>query len=124
MRIAIRQHLIGRCKSVTTWLPPYVADAQTKKPYGVISILEAMPAIGSTVGAFQEVRVWIYTEPGNFMGLDEAIREVRDLLANQQLTLDDGRRFRLEWLRTGRDFYDDELKANTKDLVFRVPRLQ
>ena len=115
---------MDHCQSVQAWYQPYVADADAEKPYGVISFLGDAPALGSAAGAFEEVRIWLYTQPGKFTGLDEMVQEVKDLLDGVLLETADSRRFRPEWVQTGRDFYDDDLRANAKDITFRIPKLR
>ncbi len=124
MRTAIWQYLTDNCRSVKTWKQPYIAEATTPKPYGVVSFLGDAPALSNAMGAFDEVRVWIYDEPGDLVSTDAAINEVKHLLDGQLLTTGSGIGFSLEWINTSRDFYDDALQALTKYATFRVPKLR
>lgn len=121
MRTALYQYLTQNCKSVPTWKQPYQADAMTPKPYGVISFQQRPRNPFNRRGAFQDLRIWVYVDPGSFLPLDAAIAEVKALLSDQILTKKDGGKFLIEWNQDGRDFYDDDLKALAKYIDFTIP---
>lgn len=121
MRTALFQYLTQNCQTVKTWKQPYTADASTPKPYGVIKFDGRPRNSGNRRTSFQDLRVWIYVDPGSFLPLDAAAREICALLSDHVLTTQDGRRFLIEWVYEGSDFYDDELKANCRFIDFRIP---
>lgn len=121
MRAALYQHLTQNCQSVPTWKQPYQADATTPKPYGVISFQPRSRSSFNRRGAFQDLRIWIYVNPGSFLPLDAAVAEVKALLSDRVLTRKDGGQFLVEWNQDGRDFRDDDLKALAKYVDFTIP---
>lgn len=121
MRGALYQHLTQNCESVRTWKQPYTADASTPKPYGVIKFDGRPRNPGNRRTSFQDLRIWLYVAPGSFLPLDAATKEVTGLLSERILSTPDGRRFLVEWVYEGHDFYDDELKANCRYIDFTIP---
>lgn len=121
MRTAIYQHLTQNCQSVPAWKQPYQANATTPKPYGVISFQQRSRSPLNRRGAFQDLRIWVYVDPGSFLPLDAAVAEVKALLSDQLLTRKDGGKFLIEGGQIGRDFYDDDLKALAKYIDFTIP---
>lgn len=121
MRGALYQHLTQNCESVRTWKQPYQADATTPKPYGVISFQPRSRSPFNRRGAFQDLRIWIYVDPGSFLPLDAAVAEVKALLSDRILAKRDGGQFLVEWNQDGRDFYDDDLEALARYIDFTIP---
>ncbi len=119
MRKAIYDCLQTNCRKVKAWYQPYVATPATKKPFGVVVFAARTPA--TRVGTFQDFTVWLYFEPGDYIPLDEAVQEVKQLLHERRLMADDGRLFEIQWTMDGRDFYDDALKAIAKNIEFTIP---
>lgn len=150
MRAALYQHLTQNCTTVPTWKQPYAADASTPKPYGVIKFDgRPMNAYNSRT-SFQNLRIWIYFEPGSYLALDAAVQEVTTLLSDQLITkavpadpapveeeepgdppigepveeeelAPKAKRFLVEFVYEGQDFFDDELKAICRFIDFRIP---
>lgn len=121
MRAAIYRYLTDNCQSVRLWKQPYQAAADTPKPYGVIVFEGHLRSPFNRRGSFQGFTTWVYVEPGSYVPLDEAVSEVKALMRDGILTTRDGRRFLVEWIQDGRDFYDDDLQALTKYVEFRIP---
>ncbi len=131
-RKAIYQHLTINCKSVPDWYQPFTATATTKKPYGVILFGDNPQNAFNRRSSFQDIQLIIYRDPGSFLPVDEAVAEVKGLFVEKDawgrvlgpklLTMEDGRKFFLEWQHTGRDFHDDELKAIGKIVYFTIPQ--
>jgi len=121
MRGALYQHLTQNCESVRTWKQPYQADATTPKPYGVVSFQPRSRSPFNRRGAFQDLRIWIYVDPGSFLPLDAAVAEVKALLSDRILAKRDGGQFLVEWNQDGRDFYDDDLEALARYIDFTIP---
>jgi hypothetical protein len=147
MRASLYQYLTDNCTTVSTWKQPYTADASTPKPYGVIKF-DGRPRDTSRT-SFQDVRIWIYFEPGSYLSLDAAVQEVTTLLSDQLITkavpadpapVEEGepdmppaeepveeeptpraKRFLVEFVYEGQDFFDDELKAICRFIDFRIP---
>jgi len=125
MRKALYQYLTNNCKTITDWYQPYTAGATTKKPYGVIAFEENPQNAFNRRSSFQDVTLWIYYVPGNFIPVDSAVAEIKSMFVKdggpKLLETDEGRRFFMEWQQTSRDFYDDELKAVAKKIDFTIP---
>ncbi|HHY47096.1 MAG TPA: hypothetical protein GX506_07350 [Firmicutes bacterium] len=121
MRKALYEYLTANCQSVKTWKQPYQADASTPKPYGVIVFGERPRSPFNRRGAFQDVTIWVYFDPGSYLPVDAAVKEIKGLLAGKMLTTEDGRDFLIEWNQDGRDFYDDALQALAKRIDFTIP---
>lgn len=148
MRASLYQYLTNNCTTVPTWKQPYTADASTPKPYGVIKF-DGRPRDTSRT-SFQDVRIWIYFEPGSYLSLDAAVQEVTSLLSDQLVTkavpavpppveeeepgdppieepveeeelAPKAKRFLVEFVYEGQDFFDDELKAICRFIDFRIP---
>ena len=131
MRKALYQYLTANCESITDWYQPFAATADTQKPYGVIVFGENPQNAFNNRTSFQDVSLWIYRAPGSFLSIDEAVVEIKGLFVDKSsqnlitgpklLTTEKGRKFFLEWQQTGRDFYDDDLKAVAKKIDFTIP---
>ena len=125
MRKALYQYLTNNCKSITDWYQPHTAGATTKKPYGVIVFGENPQNAFNRRSSFQDVSLWIYYAPGNFVPVDGAVAEIRGMFVKdggpKLLETDKGRRFFMVWQQTSKDFYDDELKAVAKKIDFTIP---
>lgn len=121
MRAAIYEYLKTNCLSVKTWMQPYTPNATTPKPYGVIVMGDIIRDPFNRRASYQEVTVWPYFGGNSYVAVDKAVREIRSLLSDRTLTTKEGHRFTVEWIDVGRDFYDDDLKALTRRLEFRVP---
>lgn len=124
MRKALYQYLTNNCVSITRWLQPYQAVADTPKPYGVILVSDDSASLNNSRGYFQEIEIWPYLKPGSFLALDEAVRELYGLLAGQYITTESGARVLLEWVGKGRDYYDPDLKAITRRMFLRMPHVR
>lgn len=121
MRAALYQYLTANCQSIKSWYQPYTATGDTPKPYGVIQFGEDMSSV-NRLGFFDALYIWPYFNPGSFVMVDRAVKELKSLLNRTILTTANGAKFEIEYINTGRDFYDDELKALTRRLEFRIPR--
>lgn len=121
MRKAIYQYLTANCKTIPRWSQPYM-DAPPK-PYGVIVLGEQLPAVGNTRGAYRSLYIWPYVDGESFLVLDDAVKEITKLLSGVTLATDAGNRFSVEWVNEGRDFFDNDLKALTRRVEFRIPIL-
>lgn len=123
MRAAVYQYLVANCTNIPLWLQPYVADADTPKPYGVIAFGDELRNPVNSLGAFRTLYIWMYMPLGSFVPVDNAAGEIKSLLSDRILTTGAGNRFQIEWIQTGRDFKDDELNALGKWIEFRVPQI-
>lgn len=121
MRKAIHDYLTANCRSVQVWKQPYQATADTPKPFGVVVFGSRVRSPVNSRGAFQDVTVWVYAEPGSYLALDEMVAEIKRLLSNRELATGTGRRFVIEWNQDGRDFYDPMLYALGKAIDFTIP---
>jgi hypothetical protein len=124
MRAAIYQYLSTNCALIETWLPPFKATAATPKPYGVIVLGEEIPSVDNRLGLFLSLTIWPYfAESASPVQVDAAVKQIRNLLNGAKLTTSAGARFEIEGGVAGPDFYDDELKALTKRMSFRIPMI-
>lgn len=123
MRLAIIKYLNENCQSVKTWQHVYTPTSSTPKPYGVVKIGEEMRAPFNNRGFFRELTIWPYFKLGNFIPMDEAVAELKTLLAGTTLTTSTGHKFEIEWVHTGGDFQDPDLEAITRRIEFRIPRV-
>ena len=123
MRGAIYAYLMGLSAEtgISEWKQPYTADANSKKPYGVIVLGEDIQSVNNNKGAFRSLFIWPYFNPGSFVAVDKATRALKKALHKQILITSQGDSFEIEWVNTGRDFKDDELKTLTKRMEFRIP---
>lgn len=121
MRVALYEYLMNNCESIKSWHQPYTATAKTAKPYGVIVFGEDMNSVNRQ-GFFDSLYIWPYFDRGSYLAVDGAIKELKKLLNNTILTTATGSRLEVEYVNVGRDFDDDELKAITRRLEFRIPR--
>lgn len=119
MREAIYNTLSKQSKKITHWLQPYVASPSTPKPFGVIQFQGRIPE--NVVSTFQDFTVWVYFEDGDFIPIDEAVKEIKQILHRRRLLASDGRLFEVKWTMDGRDFYDDALKAFAMNIEFTIP---
>lgn len=119
MREAIYDCLVANCQKVKAWYQPYVATPATPKPFGVIAFGTRTPV--TRVGAFLDFTIWLYFKPGDYIPLDEAVQEVKQLLHERRLMAENGQLFEIVWNQDGRDFYDDTLQAIAKNIEFTIP---
>lgn len=118
MRTAIQRALVANSTVITSWKQAYEPGPTTPKPYGVILMAGQVPA-NSRAGALQTVEVWLYAE--DVATLDAASIEIRRILDGQTLITTAGDKFVPQWASDGRDFWDDDLKAKTRQIDFLVP---
>lgn len=124
MRKAIYDHLTNNCTSIKEWLQGYQSNAGTPKPYGVIIIGDQADSVNNHKSGFRELVIWPYFEEGNFIPVDGAVEEIKNLLNKQLITTDSGKQFTVEHVNTGKDFHDTDLKAFTRKMNFRIPILR
>jgi len=134
-REVLYEYLTKACTTITRWHQPFFdwEDAaklmglehigDLEKPYGVIVLGDESQAPEATFGFHIPVEVWPYFKPGNYIPLDEAIKELGYLL-NSKLIAVDGKYYMMEYISSGRDFHDRELRAITKRMDFNMPRVR
>ncbi len=123
MRAALYQYLTENCQSIKSWHQPGGPDKDTQKPYGVIKLGEETRAPFNNRGFFRELTIWPYFKVGSFIPADQAVAELKGLLAGTILTTSEGHKFEIEWVHTGGDFQDPDLDAITRRIEFRIPRV-
>lgn len=125
MRKALHDFLTEHCQLITAWYPPHSASVDTPKPYGVIVLDDELPAVNSNRGAYQLVQVWPYIDAEtSWLDMDDVVDEIKKVFKGRVLQTESGRRFTVEYMRTGRDFHDTELEAWTRPMDFRIPQLR
>jgi hypothetical protein len=115
MRAAIQQ--LFEEDGITVY-QPYSTTSKTRKPYYVLKMENDLEAKG---GRFDQFEIWPYTAKGSFVTVDEHVDAIKEALDGKTIELSDGRRIYMEYVRTGPDFYDQDLAANTRSVRFRVP---
>jgi hypothetical protein len=101
-----------------TAYPPFSTAKNTKKPYLVVKMNEDLEV---TNGRFEQFEVWAYASPGSFVNVDDMVDDIKALLDGKTLICANGRRVYVEYVRTGPDYFDTDLTANTRYVRFRVP---
>lgn len=128
------------CETITNWYQPFFdwEDAakilgvptigELPKPYGVILLDDEEQSANLDVGFFQGIEVWPYFEPGNFIPVDRAQSEIIKLFHKKLVTVEDydgaEQTYLLEYVGSGRDYHDTDLRAITRRLDFRTPRVR
>jgi len=132
--------LNNECTTIERWHQPFFdwADAadllgvptigELPKPYGVILMDDEEQSGSLNIGYFQGIEIWPYFEPGNYLPVDKAQSELVRLLNRKLITVNDydgnPQVYKLEYLGSGRDYHDTELRAITRRLEFRTPRVR
>lgn len=112
-RRAIHDHLVVNCPSFEGRIYyPYSTKPDTEKPYCVLKYAGSEPDLRASRGYLVNVEVWIYTQTGDFDGLEALLEEVKESLMDVILTTYWGQRFHVKWQRRFmQDFFDSDLDA-------------
>jgi len=123
VRKAIYEHLKNNSQYISDWYQTFSADADTAKPFGVIRFGAKVRSAENTTGRFRYFSVWPYfdEEEASFIDVDNAEKEIYNLLNDARLQTDAGQYFRVEWEDSGEDFTEDAIKAITRPQYFRIP---
>jgi len=118
-RQAIYNRLIAECPSLTGGVhQPFLATADTSKPYGVIKMGPETPENRS--GMKLDVQIFIYSEKSSFLTMDSLVEEVITALHDVEFETADSppELMRLLWKFTTPDFDDEERRAVQRRIDF------
>jgi len=120
MRDAIRDRLI---QMVTEFqgrvFETFMAGPEVEKPYAVI-VIGGESRTNMRYGFDVPVQVWPYVDVTSFKSVDGLVAKIVDALVNVDLETSDGMVFRLRYVGSGDDFYDNEWQALTRRLDFET----
>lgn len=94
--------------------------ATDTKPYLVLKMRGDLRGVDAK---WNQVEVWPYVALGHGLDLDSIVDDVVSRLHGESLERDDGTRFVLECTYIGDEYADDELKALTRVIRFRSPKV-
>lgn len=120
MRDAIRDVLIEEIEELDDRvMEAFMAGPEVEKPYVVVS-LGGDAGTNIRYGFDLPVLIWPYVEKTKFGAVDALADKIRAALLGRDLVTKDGFVFRLRYVGSGEDFYDDEWKALTRRLDFET----
>lgn len=123
----MRKAIITELKEITEFgnrvYQPFIAPANTTRPYCVAKLTGEDPAVNNKKGSFLKLEIYIYTDPGSFLSSDDLELKVRRKLHNQLISTDESpaRHFTIYYDRTLADWKDDITNLFMKIVSFYIP---